>query len=75
MNQIITKDNLSLIISTKLTQRLNELGMSQRELADLSGISEVSISRYVNMTRMPNAYSMINMANALNCTIDYLIGR
>ena len=40
-------------------------GMSQRELANKSGLTEASISRYFNGERSPNIKNAEAMANAL----------
>lgn len=67
-------DAVTLTFSTKLSERLHELGMSQRELARLTGINHVSISRYASGTRSPNVYYAALIAQALNCTVDELLG-
>lgn len=45
------------------------MGISQRELAKRSGISEVSISRYFTGKRTPNLNDAEKMVNALGLTI------
>lgn len=45
----------------------------QRELAEVSGISEVTISYYFNGTRSPRGDNLVKLAKALDCTIDELI--
>lgn len=49
--------------------------MTQRELSDKAGISEVTLSRYIHENREPKADILVNIANALNVSIDYLLGR
>lgn len=41
--------------------------VSQRELAKKIGITEASISRYVNGSRMPKVTTCIKIAEALGC--------
>ena len=46
---------------------------NQKQLAELSGISEVTISYYINGLRAPKADNILRLANALNCTTDLLV--
>lgn len=60
-----------------LTQNIKRLcernGMTQKELAEKSGITSVSVSRYCNGTRTPNAKTLYAMAKALGCRMDELM--
>lgn len=58
----------------RLSALLEECGMSQRELADKIGITEVSMSRYIRSERVPRATEIINMAKVLGVPTAYLIG-
>ena len=51
----------------------NKLHIDQKELAYRSGLSEMTISRYVRGERSPGAREIINLAIALECTTDELI--
>jgi transcriptional regulator with XRE-family HTH domain len=48
--------------------------MTQRELADIVGITEVSMCRYVKGERTPKGPVIANIANALHTTSDHLLG-
>lgn len=61
-------------LGERITGLLNELGISQRELADRIGITEVSMSRYIRGDRTPKGPIIANMAMALDTTTDYLLG-
>lgn len=61
------------MFSDNLYSLLLESNMSQRELADLSGLSEATISNYLNSRQMPGVKAIINIANALECSTDDLI--
>ena len=58
----------------RLSKILNELHMTQKELAERIGITEASLSRYLNEGRIPHANVVANMATALGTTSDYLLG-
>jgi Lar family restriction alleviation protein len=46
--------------------------MSQRELADAAGVTEVAMSRYLNDGRMPKGPILYNIAKVLGVSIDDL---
>lgn len=51
-----------------------EKNLKQSELADLAGISRVSIGNYERGSRTPNIVILNKIANALNVTIGELTG-
>jgi len=62
----------------KFSQRLS-FCMRQRklngaELSTLSGVTTATISRYINGLREPSVSNVILLANALNVSVDYLLG-
>lgn len=63
---------------TKFAQRVNnlldELKISQKQLAKLSGISESSISRYLAGEMKPRIDIVVNIAKALKVPTTYLTG-
>ena len=62
-----------LLIAGRIINALNRSGVSQRQLADATGMTEVSISRYVKGKRMPSAEILGRIADVLGVTTDYLI--
>lgn len=48
-------------------------GISQRELAEKIGTTEVSVSRYVNGQRVASGPLLFKMARALGCTVEDLM--
>lgn len=60
--------------SKRLLALLEKNGMSQKELAERIGITEASMSRYMNTDRIPKSSILANMATALHTTSDYLLG-
>lgn len=57
----------------KLDEMLDYCNMTQKELAEESGISESTISCYIRGDRMPTLKSIINIMWALDCEFDELI--
>lgn len=62
-------------LGNKILKLLNEKNLTQKELAKMVGTTEVSIGRYVNDKRDPSASMLSDIANALNVSTDYLLGR
>lgn len=54
---------------------LRQRGLTQKDLADAVNMTETTISRYLNNTRIPKATVVMNIAQALNVSCDYLLGK
>lgn len=61
------------VIAENISSLLDELGMSQKELADLSGENEMAISRMVRGVQIPSAARLARVAEALRVTVDALL--
>ena len=48
--------------------------MTQRELANKTGITEATISRYAQSKRTPKGPEIVKISKALGCTTDFLLG-
>lgn len=57
----------------RLRKRMRAKKLNQKQLADLSGIEEHTISRYINATRKPTGDVIARLAIVLECSADYLI--
>lgn len=56
----------------RLREEMDRRGMTQRDLAEKAGVTEVSISRYVHGERMPRYAILKSIARALGTTPGYL---
>lgn len=61
------------IFANNLRYSMDYVDMSQRELADASGIDESVISRYLRGRVMPSTRCLVNIAYALDCRVEDLI--
>lgn len=50
-------------------------GLRQRELAEMVGVTRLTIARYESGARKPDVYTLKRIAEALECTVDDLIGK
>lgn len=62
-------------IGSKISKLLEGKGITQRDLAKMVGVTEVTISRYINGIREPKGSILNDIAIALNVSSDYLLGR
>lgn len=61
------------IFSKNLVEMMDNVGMSQRDLAKETSLDESTISRYINKQSIPTVKAIINISVALCCDIDDLI--
>lgn len=66
-------EDFELIFPFVLRRMMRRKQIRQNELSDLTGISEVSISRYVNGRRTPSVKELHKIALALDCSSDELL--
>lgn len=69
----MTQEEWKTIFSDNLVSILNEKGMTQRQLAMDSGVSQAMISEYIHKIRMPGLTAAINMAYALDMEVGELV--
>ena len=60
---------------SNLFQRMNELNITSKKLSDSTGISTGNIGDWKYGRSKPGAESLISLAEYLDCSIDYLVGR
>lgn len=60
------KDNLKEI--------LKERGISQRQLSEMTGITEATISKYSKGERVPSITNALKISESLGVSIDFLVG-
>ncbi len=58
----------------RLSQLIQEKNITQRELANKTGMTECTISRYCSGERTPHADNLRRIAKALDVSSDYLLG-
>ena len=57
----------------KVMQLMKERNITQKQLSQLSGINESSISRYLHSNQRPRMDVVVNIAKALQVETDYLL--
>lgn len=62
-------------MSGQIVKLLREQHMSQKQLADLTGLTEATISHYVKGDRFPGGINLVRVAEAFGVTTNYLLGK
>lgn len=62
-----------MVWSEKVLKIMNERGINQKQLAELSGINESSVSRYLHSGQKPRMDVIVNFAKALQVETEYLL--
>lgn len=58
---------------TKVVEIMKTQGMTQKQLAQKSGITESSLSRYLHQDKRPRIDVVVNIAKALRVETEYLL--
>ena len=61
------------IFGDNLASILEEESISQKELSRLTGLSESTISRYINKLQMPTVRAIINISFALDWSFEDML--
>ncbi|WP_186265897.1 helix-turn-helix domain-containing protein [Sphingorhabdus sp. SMR4y] len=58
----------------RIKARIDEIGLTQKRVAELSGISSQRLGNYVQGTRPPDICTLAKIANALGVSVDWVLG-
>lgn len=61
------------IFTSNLIEMMHEKGYTQRDLADATGLSEGTISNYINKRQIPGVRAIVNISYELDCDVSDLI--
>ena len=67
--------NFFMIIANRITELRIERGLTQKQLAEKVGCSPSMITRWVSGECEPTASAILKLAEALDCSCDYLLGK
>ncbi|MBR4377299.1 MAG: helix-turn-helix transcriptional regulator [Bacilli bacterium] len=65
---------MGMTVGNRITLALKMRGISQKELANKTRMTEQTISRYVHDVRTPNAKAIKILCKALCVSADWLLG-
>ena len=75
LQKVTVKTDCNKSFGEKTLNILKYKGISQRELSEKVGCTEVSISRYISGERVPKGTIVVKIANALGVSTDYLLDK
>ena len=65
----------SMVNLDNLFKRISDQGLTAKKLSDATGISTGNISDWKSGRSMPSAIKLDILADYLDCSVDYLLGR
>lgn len=68
----LTEEEWRRKFAAKLYEYMTYNCMTQKELAELLNVSQMTISKYLNAIATPTSYNLDRIARALNCSISEL---
>ena len=68
-----TEDSWKREFASKLIKMMANKGCDQTYLSEISGVSQVSISKYLNKKAIPNCYTVFKLSKALGCNVSDLM--
>ena len=73
-NDTVIENESKRISAFRINEAMNDIGMSQQELADLTKLGKASISHYVNGHHQPGNKAVLALANILGVNPAWLMG-
>ena len=61
------------VTAEKIKALLENQGMTQKELAEKANVTQAAVSHYIKGDRAPRGAILLNIANTLNVSTDYLL--
>lgn len=71
---MLTDEQRKAIVSANLKRLVADRGISQRQLAELTGYGVMTINDAINGKKMPGGGLIANLAEALKTTTDEILG-
>ena len=62
-------------IGLRISKLLKEKNYTQKQFAEMVGITESALSHYIKGDRIPSGDILANIACALNTTANYILGK
>ena len=69
------KEEFMDIVAKRLKELIKVNKLNQKQVAELVGVTEATMSRYLNGNRIPRPEVLSNLATVLNTTSDYILGK
>ena len=60
------------VFGDNLSRMMTKAGYSQEEFAKEAGLSQATVSKYINKQQLPGIKAIVNIAYVLNCDVTEL---
>ena len=60
-------------VGQRMKKRIEELGITQKEIAQKLGIATSTLNGYFNDTREPDYATLVKLSDVLDLSVDYLL--
>jgi len=60
-------------IGNRIQDRQKKLGLKQKDIIKMSGVSKAAISNYVNGNRIPDTEAVLKISIALKTTVEWIL--
>lgn len=70
----MTKQQVKELIKIRLNRIVDAAGLTQKQLADKTGLSQGAISQYLSCDRTPGAIELHFLCAGLEMSADYVLG-
>lgn len=67
------RNDITIEIGERITELARQRKISMRELAEMTNMSEIALSRIAKGHRMPDIFMFYNLAKALNSSMEFLL--
>lgn len=62
-----------IFIGSRIKNRRKELGLTQMQIKEATGISSGNLSDIENGNKLPSTPTLISLSNVLDCSIDWML--
>lgn len=69
----LTEEEILEEFSNRLRYLMRLRRITQRDLSEMTGLTQPAISKYVSGRTMPNMHSLYKLSRALDCSVDDLM--
>lgn len=69
----MTEEKFKFEFSQRLQEKMEIKAYGQSYLAEISGVSQATINKYINCRVTPSLYNVRKLAKALSCSVDELL--
>lgn len=63
------------MLGNRIKERREKKGLLQKDIANFVGVSQQAVARWEKGETEPDSATLVKLAELLECSVDYLLGR